>query len=296
MTAGEAQSDLLEPAVPVVLEVVEVRRENAGAVTLFLSLAGAEGRSGLHMEQFVPGRFFMLWIPRVDEKPYAVSYVGEDRIGVTVQQRGPFSTRLCAMQPGQRVGLRGPYGRGYWGYEAHGDGAGVALMGGGCGMAVLAPLKDRLPEAILVQGARRADGLFFTERFPDQVIFTDDGSAGRRGFPTEWLEEQSAEVRMVYTCGPEEMMVRVVEICRREGVECQASLERYMKCGIGVCGQCELNGRRVCVEGPTFSADELACMPSFGRRRRDKAGRVTGISPADVCPSGPGAPAPDEES
>ncbi len=283
------QSDLLRPALPVVLPVVRVERENAEAATLFLSLDGVEDDPALDLAAFVPGRFFMVWIPRMDEKPYAVSHMEEGRLGVTVQRRGPFSNRLCEMTPGERIGLRGPYGRGFWGVEEQGDGSGVALIGGGCGMAVLAPLAERLPRATVVQGARRSDVLFFTERFPGQVIFTDDGSAGRGGFPTEWLAEETAagRVRMVYTCGPEEMMLGVVDICRRAGVDCQASLERYMKCGIGVCGQCDCDGRRVCVEGPTFGLEELARMPSFGRRRRDKAGRAFQIGPPDACPSGP---------
>ncbi len=236
----------------------------------------------------------MVWIPRMDEKPYTVSCLKDGVVGITVQERGPFSTRLCAMKPGDQIGLRGPYGRGFWGAEERAPGAGVALVGGGCGMALLAPLAERLPEADIVQGARTAEALFFTERFARQVIFTDDGSAGRRGFPTEWLGEQTAagEVQMVYTCGPEEMMFPVTEICREAGVDCQASLERYMKCGIGVCGQCDCDGRRVCVEGPTFDLRELAGMPSFGRRRRDKTGRAVELRPPDVCPSGPRAAEP----
>lgn len=282
----------LEVALPVVLDVVEVWRENAMAVTVFLSREGELKEPGLDMDAFVPGQFFMLWVPRLDEKPYAVSYVRDERLGVTVQKRGPFSTRLCEMKPGDQLGIRGPYGRGYEIPEELGEGEGAALVGGGCGMAVLAPLAERLPRAHIVQGARTAEALFFTDRFGGQVLFTDDGTAGREGFPTEWLAEQVEEgrVRMVYTCGPEAMMAGVVDICRSAGVECQASLERYMKCGIGVCGQCDCDGRRVCVEGPTFTGEELSEMPSFGKRRRDKTGRMVELGPQDVCPTAPRNP------
>jgi dihydroorotate dehydrogenase electron transfer subunit len=280
----------LRPATPAVLGVVEVRAENARAVTVFLSLGDLADQPGLDMGRFVPGRFFMVWVPRVDEKPYAVSYLDGERAGITVQVRGPFSTRLAAARRGDRVGLRGPYGRGFWGVERWGRGERVALVGGGCGMAVLAPLAEALPEAQLVQGARTAEGLLFLERFPGQVVYTDDGSAGVGGFPTEWLAKAAAggAVKMVYGCGPEAMLAAVAGVCREAGVPAQLSLERYMKCGIGVCGQCECDGRRVCVEGPTFDLDELAAMPSFGRRRRDKTGRATSLSPQDACPPGPG--------
>jgi dihydroorotate dehydrogenase electron transfer subunit len=196
---------------------------------------------------------------------------------------------MCEMKPGELVGVRGPYGRGYWDVVEHRPGEGVAILGGGCGMAVLALLAERLPRATVAQGAKTADALFFRDRFPDQVLFTDDGSAGRQGFPTEWLRErvEAGEVTTVYSCGPEQMMVRVAEVCRGAGIGCQVSLERYMKCGIGVCGQCDCDGRRVCVEGPTFCLEELGEMPSFGQRKRDKTGRAVPIGPGDVCPSGP---------
>jgi len=227
------------------LTVTEVKRESTEAVTLFLRRPDDEAAArGLDLSEFAPGRFFMVWLPRLDEKPYALAYVEEERLGVTVQKRGPFSTALCELKPGAKVGLRGPFGRGFWGMEQHVDSSRVVLIGGGCGMAVLAPLTQQLPGAVIVQGAR-------------------------------------------YTCGPEEMMARAAEVCRTAGIGCQAALERYMKCGIGVCGQCDCDGRRVCVEGPGFSLEELAEMPSFGRIRRDKTGGRVGVGEPERCPSAP---------
>jgi len=272
------------------LTLTEVKRESTEVVTLFLRRPDDEAAAqGLYLSEFLPGRFFMVWLPRLDEKPYAVAYLEGERLGVTVQKRGPFSTALCELKPGVKVGLRGPFGRGFWGMEQYVDSARVVLLGGGCGMAVLAPLTQQLPRAVIVQGARSADRLLFRDRFPDQVIFTDDGSAGREGFPTEWLAEQAegGAIDMVCTCGPEEMMARAAEVCRTAGIGCQAALERYMKCGIGVCGQCDCDGRRVCMEGPVFSLEELAEMPSFGRIRRDKTGGRIAVGEPDRCPSAP---------
>jgi len=276
-------------SLPFVLQVEEAVPENAETVTLYFARPDdeeAEAR-GLELRGFTPGQFFMVWLPRVDEKPYAISHLDAERLAITVQKRGPFSTRLCELQPGAGVGLRGPFGRGFWGVEARAESTRVALIGGGCGMAVLAPLAERLPKATLVQGARSADRLFYLDRFPEQVVFTDDGSAGRQGFPTDWLKERIAEgvLDAVYACGPEVMLASVVEVCRGGGVACQASLERYMKCGFGVCGQCDCDGRRVCVEGPVFDADELARMPSFGRLHRDGTGRAVPVTADGRCPA-----------
>lgn len=293
MQEGIGKEAAFKASLPVALTLDEVRRENAEMVTLFFPVPDAQEASaqGLDLASFAPGRFFMVWLPRLDEKPYAVSCLDGRRLGITVQKRGPFSTRLCSLEPGARVGLRGPFGRGFWGVEQHAQSEQVALIGGGCGMAVLAPLAERVPHATIVQGARSANVVLFQERFDRQVLFTDDGSAGRGGFPTEWLEEhaEAGHVDMVYTCGPEIMMADVVSICRRAGIACQVSMERYMKCGFGVCGQCDCDGRRVCVEGPTFSIEELADMPSFGRTRRDKTGKRLPVTVEDQCPSGPRA-------
>ena len=282
-------TDRFAASLPVVLTLAEVRRENDEMVTLYFPApepAEAAAR-GLDLAAFVPGQFFMVWLPRLDEKPYAVSFLGDGRVGITVQQRGPFSTALTELTPGARVGLRGPFGRGFRGAADH-DPSRVAIVGGGCGTAVLAPMARRLPGATVVQGARSANVILRPEGLGEQVVFTDDGSDGRQGFPTEWLVEQAeaGAVDAVYTCGPEVMMAAVAELCRGAGMACQAGLERYMKCGIGVCGQCECDGQRVCVEGPVFDLADLARMPSFGRRRRDKTGRF--VVP-DHCPTGPGA-------
>jgi dihydroorotate dehydrogenase electron transfer subunit len=280
-----------------VLTLAQVRRENDEMVTLFFPVPEAADAAarGLDLSAFVPGRFFMVWIPRLDEKPYALSYLDAERLAITVQKRGPFSTRLFELKPGAKVGLRGPFGRGFWDIEKHAGSSRVALIGGGCGTAVLAPLARMLPGATLVEGARSARVVLRLEGIERQVLFTDDGSAGRQGFPTAWLEEQAGGVDMIYTCGPEAMIYAVVAACLRAGIACQASLERYMKCGVGVCGQCDCDGRLVCRDGPTFGAEELADMPSFGRARRDKTGRRIELTIAAQCPSGPIQPVPKKQ-
>ena len=120
----------VRPALPVMLRVVEVCRENDEMVTVYLARADeAEAAAmGLELAAFVPGRFFMVWLPGLDEKPYAVSSLDAERVGLTVQQRGPFSTAMGALRPGERVGLRGPFGRGFWGLQDHGDGGRVACF------------------------------------------------------------------------------------------------------------------------------------------------------------------------
>jgi len=243
--------------------VSAVRKESADTCTLWL-----EGAL-----RFTPGQFVMIWLPGVDEKPYSISGEAPGRIAITVRRRGRFSSLLADRRSGDRIGLRGPYGKGFSPEPP------VVIVAGGCGIAAVAPLKERLPEAVLIAGARTAEEILFRDRFPDMLVCTDDGTAGYRGFPTELLERtlDRDTVKTVCACGPEPMLRAVFEMCERRKVECQVGLERYMKCGIGVCGHCSCGDRLVCRDGPVFDSSALRTMADFGRTARLKDGRVVSI-------------------
>lgn len=243
---------------PVMARIVEARPETTGLCTVWVE----------HVMPFQPGQFIMVWVPELDEKPYAISETAPGRVALLVRARGPFSTRLSGMKPGEQIGLRGPYGRGF---DLK---PGGVIVAGGCGIAILAPLKDRLPDAPLIFGAQSADEVIYRKRFPDARICTDDGSLGTHGLPTELLkaELELRAVSVVYTCGPEVMMRAVFDLCEARGVECQAALERYMKCGFGICGQCACGEMLVCRDGPVFHSAALRRMEDFGRTARLKTG------------------------
>lgn len=252
-----------QPGAPVMARVLSVRDEAAELRTLWLD----------RPMEFQPGQFIMLWLPDVDEKPYAVSATAPGRIAVTVRRRGPFSSRLMELAPGALVGVRGPYGHGFALQP------GGVIVAGGCGLALVASLKEALPDAPLILGARTADEVFYRERFPDMDICTDDGSEGHHGLPTDLLRERFGKggVRVVYTCGPEVMMRAVFALCEEYDAQCQAALERYMKCGFGLCGQCTCGDRLVCQDGPVFASDALRTMEEFGRFARLKSGQKVTI-------------------
>ena len=252
-------TDARESQRPTMVKIQRVEREARDHVTLWLE----------HRMAWQPGQFVMVWIPRLDEKPFTVSYFREGRIGITVQERGRFTTKLMAMKPEQSVGIRGPYGEGF---DLRKRGL---IVAGGCGLATVAPIKDRMPDTPILYGAGTAQKALYVKRFPDMTLCTDDGSAGYHGFPTDLLPGLLEEGRheTVYTCGPEVMMRRVFEVCEEHKVECQAALERYMKCGFGVCGQCTCGDRLVCLDGPVFSSDVLRTLDEFGQAGRLKTGQ-----------------------
>ena len=106
------------------------------------------------------------------------------------------------------------------------------------------------------------------------MISTDDGSKGYKGLASDLAKEEIAKEKFdqVLTCGPEIMMKKLYDICKN--IPFQASLERYMKCGFGICGQCCIGeGLRVCKEGPVFDGKTLKKIQDFGIYTRDASGR-----------------------
>jgi dihydroorotate dehydrogenase electron transfer subunit len=129
-------------------------------------------------------------------------------------------------------------------------------------------------------GARTVLDLPFVERFEvlgvDLLVATDDGSAGQRVRVTELVAEGLARRPRpaVYACGPELMLVALHELCTDFKAAGQFNLERYMKCGFGVCGQCALDDLLVCQDGPVFTVEQLGGLRDFGRVRRSATGRA----------------------
>lgn len=253
------------------LRVAENRAETASTKTMRFD-GSMEAR---------PGQFVMVWVPGVDEFPMSLSYMGE-RFGITYQVVGEGTKALSRAAEGGVIGVRGPFGRGF---ELRGGR--ILVVAGGAGIAPTAPLVESAVKkgaaVDLVLGARSAGELVFERRCADAGaavhVSTDDGSRGRRGLATELAAELVAKGRhdQVYACGPERMLVGTVALCREKGLPLQASIERIMKCGIGVCDSCAIDGKHVCTDGPVFDLAELGRLSELGRTKLDRSGRKVGI-------------------
>ena len=238
----------------------------------------AELKSFLFEQTFEaePGQFVMLWIPGLDEKPFSVSDVREGKIEITAKAVGPFSRALMECRPGDRLGLRGPFGRGF---RPRGRGL---VVGGGMGIAPLRYLVHRLARDRasfrVALGARTASEMMFVGDFSKcgAEFATDDGTLGRQSLVTGLAARLCAEETfdVIYGCGPEPMLVALKKLADERGIDCQLSLERHMKCGIGVCGSCCVDGSGICIcrEGPVLDKAELDQVADFGRPHRDATG------------------------
>jgi len=238
-----------------------------------------------------PGQFVMIWIPGVDEVPMSLSTIKpkEATLTITVEKVGEATKKLHRMKVGDVIGVRGPFGRGYTLTKARK----VMIVGGGTGMASLAPLMERITqtkghEVTFLLGAKTSSDLLFLERMKTllastkqrMIVTTEDGSYGTKGLVTEPAERLLKEEKfdIVYACGPELMMYKMFLLTERFRVPFQASLERLMRCAIGLCGTCVIGKYRVCRDGPVFSGEELReVKEEFGHFRRNFDSRKISI-------------------
>jgi dihydroorotate dehydrogenase electron transfer subunit len=214
-----------------------------------------------------PGQFLMLWIPGVDEIPLSIMDVDGGRVSVSVKEVGDATKHLHGMATGEIVGVRGPFGNCF--SESTGR---VLLVGGGTGIAPLLFLAKRLAtkskHLAFVMGAKTEAELLFlnalnlmcTEK--SVIATTEDGTFGLQCLVTEPLGKLLAKEKfeMMYSCGPELMVRKIFDIAEKFGVPFEASLERLMRCGIGLCGSCVVGKYRVCRDGPVFNAAKLGEM------------------------------------
>ena len=184
---------------------------------------------------------------------------------------GKNTSLMSQLKAGQEIKAWGPLGRAnktvsLLGYQK------VYLVGGGIGMAALCLWQNELhilgiDHEIFYGNNTQAEAVMSLEVIGKIPIHdaTDDGSQGFHGLVTDLLEVYlvAAERNLVLTCGPKRMMQRVAEICSQKNVECWVSLERTMACGLGVCYGCSIETdsgimKRICCEGPVFSAKEVS--------------------------------------
>lgn len=271
--------------IPQLMEITGIAEEGKAKKSFFFR----------HSLNCKPGQFVMVWLPGIDEKPMAVSYWNKNEFAFTSHAIGRFTKALDALKKGDKVGIRGPYG------NCFSAKSNAVVVGGGAGMASVSTLIDVLKNPLIINGGRSKENLIYLKRFKDKnmIATTDDGSYGVNGFTTDVLEvllsgdksrisgflkkqkialkEQFFDIDIVYTCGPEIMMKRVFEICNKYKVECEASLERYMACGFGICGKCMINDRICCVDGPVFNSNQLSQLSEFGNFARLKSGRKVAL-------------------
>lgn len=273
--------------------IVDIRPETPGVRTYRLVWADAmEGQPpAISRYDFAPGQFNMLYLPGWGEAAISTSGPPPAAAGQappgwihTVRQVGQVTGGLARMQVGDRLALRGPYGR-PWPLERCRQGD-VLLVAGGIGLAPLRP-------AIYALLAQRTDygslALLYGARTPADLLYTDEwraweaqglsvqatvdrASAGWQGhvgvvplLVDRWPLPRPERTH-VLCCGPEVMMRFVAIAALRRGVppgQIWVSLERHMQCAVGLCGHCQLGTELICRDGPVFAWDRVERLLQF---------------------------------
>jgi len=264
-----------DPNHPTICKIENVVNETPTVRTLIFS--------DLEMSQLLPGQFAMVWVPGINELPMSVMISEEEgKAAFTIRKLGRASTGLYNIGVGEKIGIRGPYGNSFTIKEGK-----LLLVGGGTGlvplMRLLTFVKPSDDVTVLI-GAKTKNEVFFddlTNRILEKnqhkvIVVTEDGSYGEKGLVTDLVEKitDENEFDAVYTCGPELMMYKIVKISNKKGIFVQASLERMMKCGIGICGSCCIGEDLVCRDGTVFDGDHLLANKEFGHFMRNKAGVI----------------------
>lgn len=274
-TAGpteEPKGPAPDPLLPSIVRVLRRRRDARGVWTL--DLEPQVGRP----EPFRPGQFNMLTVFGVGEIPISLSGdpARQERLVHTLRAVGPVSAALTRLPTGAALGLRGPFGRG-WPLEAAADRR-LVVVAGGLGLAPLRPVlyallagPSRPDEVTLLYGARSpSDALFRRElekwkkRIGVEITVdhADVGWRGHVGVVTRLVPEAVGDAArtVAFVCGPEVMMRFAVAALRDAGVADEAiylSMERNMKCAVGLCGRCQFGTVLVCRDGPVFRYDRV---------------------------------------
>lgn len=260
------------PYLPREAKITERIQETGKVFSLRLQLTDPAARESY---RFAPGQFNMLYAFGVGEVPISVIRMPgwEEEFGHTIRPVGRVTRLLAAYQEGDRVGIRGPFGRGWPLEEARGQDVVVVTGGLGCAPAVtvidhVLDHREDFGRLVIMQGVKHSDDLIWREQYEKwaklprtQVLLAADEASGswigHQGLVTELFQkaEFDRDSAMVMMCGPEPMMLASARELLDQGSppdNLWLSMERNMQCAIGHCGHCQFGGDFVCKDGPVF--------------------------------------------
>lgn len=251
---------------PELWRVASVIEEVEDTVTLLLDPPAAQ-----HVH-FANGQFNMLYAYGIGEAPISISSHPEHtQLAHTIRGVGAVSRALCRSQPGDTIGLRGPFGTSWPLEKARGKE--VLVIAGGIGLAPLRGLLHELHQHAdlfgpirLLYGARDPDTLLYpderdqwSERIDvhSTVDFADSDWKHAIGIVTEIIPHHqiAADTCVSFICGPEVMIYFTVQALLDNGHNPDSifvSMERNMQCAVGTCGHCQFGPEFICRDGPVF--------------------------------------------
>ncbi len=269
-----------ETLIPQVVVVTDIRKDTPDVKTF--RILTPEGKKPFdHM----PGQCAMISMPGVGEALFSItsSPTNTEFMEFSIKKCGCVTDWLHAIEPGQQVTVRGPYGNGFP-VETELKGKDLLFIAGGIGLAPLRSVinycrhyRENYGTIDIVYGSRSKDDLVDYQEITDEwcredginVYLTIDreqeGWDGHVGFVPNYVKELNPDVsKTVLMCGPPIMIKFTLAGLKELGfsdTQVYTTMELRMKCGVGKCGRCNIGNKYVCKDGPVFRFDKLGELP-----------------------------------
>jgi sulfhydrogenase subunit gamma (sulfur reductase) len=270
------------PYLPDMATIVEVIQETHNIKTFRVVINNEERMKAF---TFRPGQVGQLSVFGAGESTFVInsSPTRKDYLQFSVMRVGEVTTRLHQLQPGDQIGVRAPLGNSFPVEDLKGKN--IVFIGGGIGMAPLRTLftymldnRKDYKDITLLYGARSPADLTYKAELPDwtgrkdvnTVLTIDNPSDGwehKVGLIPNVLLEINPKPKntVAITCGPPIMIKFTLQALKKLGFEDEnilTTLEKRMKCGVGICGRCNIGTKYVCMDGPVFTYAQLKELPS----------------------------------
>lgn len=274
---GKNEEDLLIPQPAVITDI----RTDTPDVKTF-RVVGTDG--GICFDH-MPGQCAMLTLPGVGEAMFSItsSPTNKEYKEFSVKRCGQLTDALHAVEVGQEIGIRGPYGKPFP-VETEFKKKNLLFIAGGIGLAPLRSVinyarhfRDQYGHIDVLYGSRSKDDLVdyeeITKEWANEKDFNvyitidnaQEGWDGHVGFVPSYLKELAFDPnRTAIICGPPIMIKFVLAALIEMGfdkTQVYTTLELKMKCGVGKCGRCNIGSKYVCKDGPVFRCDEIDELP-----------------------------------
>jgi len=259
-----------------------MRPETIDITTFRLTMDGSDEAGRF---EYKSGQFAEVSVPGVGEAPISISSspTRPGAIEFSIRRVGELTNALHELKPGDKIGIRGPFGN-FFPLEEM-EGRNLLIIGGGIGLAPLRSVilnifdnRAKYGKIDIIYGARSPQDLVFTSEYEEwqkvenirlhlTVDRGDENWKGNVGLVPTFLKElhPSPENTTSITCGPPIMIKFVIQALNEMGFPSEhivTTLERRMKCGVGKCGRCNIGSKYVCLDGPVFTLKQLKEMPS----------------------------------
>jgi len=267
---------------PRLATIQSMRPETIDITTFRVTMDSSDGTGRF---EYKSGQFAEVSVPGVGEAPISISSspTRPEAIEFSIRRVGELTNALHELKPGDKIGIRGPFGN-FFPLEEM-EGRNLLIIGGGIGLAPLRSVilnvfdnRAKYGKIDIIYGARSPQDLVFTSEYEEwqkvenirlhlTVDRGDENWKGNVGLVPTFLKELHPlpENTTSITCGPPIMIKFVIQALNEMGFPSEhivTTLERRMKCGVGKCGRCNIGSKYVCLDGPVFTLKQLKEMPS----------------------------------